>query len=148
MVHGHVTRVQADPPSLGCWMQVALDVDGTVIDARGEAYPQAVERAWELAEASHLVGYVTYRSERTEEITRRALAREGLPDEPVYGCPPTGVVDAAGAKAQLLLEHDVTHYVGDAPFDREAARRAGCGFLEAEDWRTGAPLPDPPQRNR
>lgn len=126
-------------------MRVALDVDGTVIDPRGEAYPQAVVRARELAEASELVGYVTYRGERTEERTRRQLVGEGLPDEPVHGCPPTGVVDAAGAKADLLIELDATHYVGDAPFDRQAAQRAGCGFLQAEDWRAGMPLPDRPE---
>lgn len=125
-------------------MQVALDVDGTVIDARGDAYPQAVARARSLADASELVGYVTYRGERTEERTRRQLVSEGLPDAPVHGCPATGVVDAAGAKAKLLIELDATHYVGDAPFDREAANRAGCTFLKAEDWRAGLPLPEPP----
>lgn len=123
-------------------MRVSLDVDGTVLARGGQAFEEAVERAWELVEADVFVGYVTYRSERAEEATSRALAEAGLPDGPVYGCPAIGVVDTAGAKADLLEELDATVYVGDAPFDREAARRAECAFLEAEDWRAGVPLED------
>lgn len=121
---------------------MALDVDGTVIDAQARAYPEAVDRAGELAEAGVLVGYVTYRGEGSEAATRRKLAEMGLPDVPVHGCPPTGVVDAAGVKADLLEQLDATHYVGDAPFDREAAERADCVFLHAEDWRRGVELPE------
>lgn len=122
-------------------MRVALDVDGTVIDREERAYPSAVERARELAEADRLVAYVTYRGERAAEATRRHLVGEGLPDRPVRGCPPTGMVDAAGVKAAMLDELAATHYVGDAPFDREAAERAGCAFLDAEAWRRGVALP-------
>lgn len=124
-------------------MRVALDVDGTVIDARGQPLDGAPEAAWELAEVGVLVGYVTYRSEAIEEQTRETLVEAGLPGRPVHGCPPTGVVDAAGAKAELLEAVEATHYVGDADFDREAARRAGIGFLAAEDWRRGVDLPEP-----
>lgn len=124
-------------------MRVALDIDGTVIDARGEPLDGAADRAWSLADADRLVGYVTYRSEEIEDETRRMLVEAGLPDQPVHGCPPVDVADAAGIKAQLLEDLDATHYVGDAEFDREAAQRAGCGFLEASDWRAGVDLPDP-----
>lgn len=123
-------------------VRVALDIDGTVIDADGRAYPEAVERAGELAQADMLVGYVTYRGEGSEEATRRRLTEMGLPDVPVHGCPPTGMIDAAGVKADLLEDLGATHYVGDAPFDREAAERAGCAFLHAEDWRAGVALPE------
>lgn len=121
---------------------MALDIDGTVIDAREEAYPGAVRRARELVEAekAELVAYVTYRGEGGAERVRRLLVGEGLPDRPVHGCPPTGVTDAAGVKAELLAEVEATHYVGDAPFDREAAERAGCAFVEAETWRGGVEL--------
>jgi phosphoglycolate phosphatase-like HAD superfamily hydrolase len=126
-------------------VRVALDVDGTVLDATETAYPQASARARWMAEDDdvELVAYVTYRGESGAQRVRRLLVSEGLPDRPVRGCPPTGVTDAAGVKAELLAEVDATHYVGDAPLDCEAAERAGCAFLPADDWRRGIDLPEP-----
>lgn len=123
-------------------MRVALDIDGTVLDWNGQPYDGVVERVRQLVLEDAFVGYVTYRSSLDEARTREQLGAHALPEGPVRACPPTGVADAAGVKAGHLDELEATHFVGDAPFDREAARRVGCEFVHAEAWRNGSTLFD------
>jgi hypothetical protein len=104
---------------VGTAVRVALDVDGTVIDAEAQAHPGSRERARAHADAGALVGYVTYRGEGSQAATRRMLVEAGLPEArarmPAHGRGRR----RPGRVARRLGRHALGGR--DGPFDREAA---------------------------